>query len=629
MSATVAGNLDVVEGSIRHKAYATRWRATAMSIGLIVFAAAGSHVASTDPIYLEAWFAVGVGTALSATFGEPFWTAPQDALVNSAVGLFAVAATHPDDLRVVWILLLIVYVAVFTASIYATLASDTPAALKEIALRLSRQLGRAVVVGASALLLQVMALADARTPSWPYLAFGSIFLLLMIAVDWPAMARAARSARDGGLATATAALGPRLLLVSAPGIDLAVGCAVKVSRRDTECIGTVIARLPHAPGLRLEVALQSDVATLCGHFPVDVLLESIAEEHVVGAVGPGTTDRAIDFLPSVRMYTGDPLRVGGAEQQQDLLYQITGLELVRTEWSGSAAVVPRAHASLVGSPREGFIRLASGLPDPHSPIKRWQDLAADLPAAFERIGRVKGTEFPIGINVDDPSTGHVAIMGMSGMGKTSMARRVSEAFGARCLAVVLDTTGEYRQKLGFQTWNRSFAATGHFVHEPAGVPPQQAAAVIKDFMDQGATEYAAGTTTHRVVVLEEAHTFLSEFGFRERDHEVHVSQSGRYIMQSRKFGLRFIIVSQRSAVVTKSALSQCENYIAFKTIDDTSLNYLESVVGSEIRRIITGLARYEAVCVGPAFNSEAPVIITVDPPPASASVREPEDDIPF
>jgi DNA helicase HerA-like ATPase len=140
----------------------------------------------------------------------------------------------------------------------------------------------------------------------------------------------------------------------------------------------------------------------------------------------------------------------------------------------------------------------------------------------------------------------------------------------------------------------------------------------------GVAEYNAGITKHRVLLLEEAHTFIPEFGFRDRNDETWVSTSGRCIMQSRKFGLRFVIISQRSAVVTKSALSQCENYIAFKTIDDTSLNYLESVVGSEVRRIITGLARYEAVYVGPAFNSEAPVIINADPPPP---VPSPPDDV--
>jgi hypothetical protein len=581
---------------------------------MVVFTVAGSRVAASGSPFVQTWFGVGAGTALATTFSEPFWTAPRSALINAAGGLLVVVATHPQNLRIVWIPLLVMYAAVLIASAYLALAGEAHPALKVVAMPFCRALGRAVVIGGSALVLEIVALAHTNTPGWPSLVFGSLVLLVALIPDWPGMIIAARSAREGNLATATAALGPRLLLISAPGTDLPVGATVEVSTGASECVGTVIAHLPHASGLRLQVALQSDAAKLCARYPAEIRLKKLGQEDVVGAVGPGTTARSIDFSPSAPLNTGDPLRVEG-DGDRRVLYQITDLELIRTDWAGSAAVIPRAHASLVGEPGGGHIRFASGLPDAHGPIKRWADLADDLPDGYERIGRVKGTQFPIGINVDDVTTGHIAIMGMSGMGKTSMAQHVSQAFGRRCLAVVLDTTGEYRQKLGYPVWDETFDGTGHRVCEPTGVPPQKAAEIIQRFMTQGVTEYGAGTPEHRVVTLEEAHTFLPEFGFRDRNDETYVAISGRCIMQSRKFGLRFVIVSQRSAVVTKSALSQCENYIAFKTIDDTSLNYLESVVGSDVRRIIAGLARFEAVCVGPAFNSEAPVIITTDPPP--------------
>jgi hypothetical protein len=40
-----------------------------------------------------------------------------------------------------------------------------------------------------------------------------------------------------------------------------------------------------------------------------------------------------------------------------------------------------------------------------------------------------------------------------------------------------------------------------------------------------------------------------------------------------------------------------------------SLEYFESVVGPEVRDAIPALGRYEAVCVGPAFNVDEPVIV--------------------
>ena len=72
-----------------------------------------------------------------------------------------------------------------------------------------------------------------------------------------------------------------------------------------------------------------------------------------------------------------------------------------------------------------------------------------------------------------------------------------------------------------------------------------------------------------------------------------------------------ILISQRTAVVAKSALSQCENVIAFRSVDQTGLDYLEQIAGSEVRRILPTLRQGEALVLGPAFSSESPVALTV------------------
>jgi len=218
--------------------------------------------------------------------------------------------------------------------------------------------------------------------------------------------------------------------------------------------------------------------------------------------------------------------------------------------------------------------------------------------------------------VDADRRGHIAILGMSGMGKTAVAQRICSTLGSDHVVVALDTTGEYRSHLSFPDWSDSdFDSVGHFVYEPKGDPPDKAAVFIERCMSAGAAEYQSGDRpTPRVVLLEEAHTFLPEWNVALRAQQERVAFSTRMIMQARKFGLTFVIVSQRTAVVAKSALSQCENYIIFKTLDQTGLEYLESLVGSEMREAIPSLERYEAMCVGPAFNSDAPVIISLDPP---------------
>jgi DNA helicase HerA-like ATPase len=85
------------------------------------------------------------------------------------------------------------------------------------------------------------------------------------------------------------------------------------------------------------------------------------------------------------------------------------------------------------------------------------------------------------------------------------------------------------------------------------------------------------------------------------------------IMQARKYGLGFMIVSQRTAVVSKSALSQCESYAVFRTVDDTSLTYLETLAGPIVRDVVPALGRYEMLCLDPAFNTDSPVVVAVSP----------------
>ena len=83
------------------------------------------------------------------------------------------------------------------------------------------------------------------------------------------------------------------------------------------------------------------------------------------------------------------------------------------------------------------------------------------------------------------------------------------------------------------------------------------------------------------------------------------------VMQVRKYGLTLILVSQRTAVVAKTALSQCENVIAFKSVDQTGLDYLEAVLGSHARDMLPTLQQGEALVCGPAVSSDSPVAIKV------------------
>jgi DNA helicase HerA-like ATPase len=138
-------------------------------------------------------------------------------------------------------------------------------------------------------------------------------------------------------------------------------------------------------------------------------------------------------------------------------------------------------------------------------------------------------------------------------------------------------------------------------------------------------EYKSGTPAPRSIIIDEAHQFIPEpaglgFGVPGRDASISI---GLLMMQIRKYGLSIVLISQRTAVVAKSALSQCENLIAFRSVDQTGLDYLEAIAGNDVRGFLPQLNQGEALVFGPAISTDSPVgIQLLQPPPAVQSAPE-------
>jgi hypothetical protein len=581
-------------------------------IGFALFVGLGAF--DDSHVWSQAWFFIGLGLFLSATFVEPFFSRPQDSIVNAAGGIGAFVGVERSPIEGLWFAYLACMIVILLCGLAATVMSDAAGLPKWASFRIASRFGRASVIGTAALLLVVLQEAAAKEAGFEYLAAGTAFLVAGVAVDWPSILSRVRQRAES--ASAVAAIGPRMLLATAAGsTNFHEGDALTVEAQGNTVTGSVVARLPHRDGLRYQIALSSDWTEICSTFPDDLILRA-RQDHaeLIGAVSEGTTNLSVTFEPFQALEIGSPVSLH--IDQRTLLYQVAQLRLVSSSWAGASAVVGEATAQIVGWPEaDGTIRGGSYLPHPHELIYRAEGLAQALPAGFYEIGFIKGTAIPIGLRVDDERRGHIAVLGMSGMGKTAVAQRICRTLGATNVVVALDTTGEYANRLGFPAFADDLGTPGYSVHEPAGDPPERAAAFIRQCMEAGAAEYRDGAPlSSRVVLLEEAHSFVPEWNFALRGQQDHVAYSTRMIMQARKFGITFVIVSQRTAVVSKSALSQCENYIILKTIDQTSLDYLESVVGHEMRQAIPSLRRYEAICVGPAFNAEEPVIVVLSPP---------------
>lgn len=158
------------------------------------------------------------------------------------------------------------------------------------------------------------------------------------------------------------------------------------------------------------------------------------------------------------------------------------------------------------------------------------------------------------------------------------------------------------------------------------------------------------SATARVcLVYEEAHALVPEWNsvVSESD-KLATSGTARAILQGRKYGLGCLLVTQRTANVTKTILNQCNTVFAMRIFDETGKEFLANYIGKAYAESLSSLSERHAVLYGKASRCENPILIRLNdreefrrgfrqefPPPAlprdDGPQGEPEqgDDTPF
>jgi hypothetical protein len=136
---------------------------------------------------------------------------------------------------------------------------------------------------------------------------------------------------------------------------------------------------------------------------------------------------------------------------------------------------------------------------------------------------------------------------------------------------------------------------------------------------------AAGlTTSARLwIVFEEAHSLVPEWNSVANDGDKYASSgTARVILQGRKYGLGSLVITQRTANVSKSILNQCNTIFALRIFDDTGKAFLENYVGSDYASVLPTLQERHAVVIGKALGLRRPLIVELND--RAVVVRSPE-----
>lgn len=133
-------------------------------------------------------------------------------------------------------------------------------------------------------------------------------------------------------------------------------------------------------------------------------------------------------------------------------------------------------------------------------------------------------------------------------------------------------------------------------------------AALKACQDLGMVD-----TARACLVYEEAHSLVPEWNSVASEGDKNATAaSARAILQGRKFGLGCLLVTQRTANVTKTILNQCNSIFAMRTFDDTGKDFLSNYIGAEYARILPTLKERHAVFFGKASSCDNPVLIRLN-----------------
>jgi hypothetical protein len=128
------------------------------------------------------------------------------------------------------------------------------------------------------------------------------------------------------------------------------------------------------------------------------------------------------------------------------------------------------------------------------------------------------------------------------------------------------------------------------------------------------------------LVYEEAHTLVPEWNSVAADGDkVATAKSARAILQGRKYGLGCLLITQRTANVTKTILNQCNTIFAMRTFDDTGKEFLGNYIGSDYAAILPSMQPRHAVVFGKASSCENPVLIRLNDQTAFRARFRPEN----
>lgn len=356
------------------------------------------------------------------------------------------------------------------------------------------------------------------------------------------------------------------------------------------------------------------------------------------------------------------------ESKRKVYYQVVDGVLNEELFSANPKGKRLVKARKIGYIEDSKFVFESTIPFMNQPVFLEPEVKLKKRERIDYLGTIPKTNIKITYDLEKLVTFHGAILGTTGTGKSYLSLDIIEnAVGNGVKVFIIDITGEYSKLLqGIPAKTISFSKgkeleelfkgmeTGKF-----GAPDEKKLYYnfieqeeenvynqMKEFIDNSDSKvgifdlnhlsntmgslkvvelYIKSIFSHMksmfidnkldkrvLIVLEEAHSIIPEmhlYSGNKAEVNSSVQTVSQVALQGRKYNTGLLVLSQRTALVSKTILSQVNNYFTFNIRDNTSLTFLQNIYGKEDILILRNLDKYNMLAFGNALNSMKPIIV--------------------
>lgn len=246
-----------------------------------------------------------------------------------------------------------------------------------------------------------------------------------------------------------------------------------------------------------------------------------------------------------------------------------------------------------------------------------------------KLGIIPGTSLPSVVNLSEAVSHHIALLGVTGSGKSFLTQKIIEELLQDTKVICIDFTGEWKKKLDpskYQIISKDDVGTylagadkkvGVFELPALSNTTdvlKETQSFLENVFNYAKKKYDENIPVKVALVLEEAHTITPETSFLGdmgdySSNKALVNKMTQVALQGRKYGVGLLVIAQRTANVSKTVLTQCNTVICFQAFDETSFTFLGNYVGKDMVQALPNLKQYHAVVAGKAVRSNMPMII--------------------